>query len=517
VLDEAGHFFLKYRARELAEIVTGDHRPDRTGRDATHPHWHLHAVSDSPTPVAPTGPQPGMGRLLAIAAGQLVSITGSALTEFAVPLWIYLTTGSLGRFALFSVLALLPGMLIAPVAGAIVDRVSRRAVMLAGDLAACVTQLGLGVLVWTGQLRVWEIYVLLVGLSVALTFQRLAYASAVPQLVPKRYLGHATGVVQLAGGMAQLLVPLVAVGLLATIKLGGILVLDVASYVVAIAVVLAVRFPRTMAWRRKEPLMSEIAQGFRYSWGHRGLRTMLLWFAGLNVFLAPMFLLMSPLVLSFAGLGQLGRVAFGAGLGGVLGALLLTFWGGPRRRRMSAMLLCTVGLGLAGVLTGARPSLAVVAAGAFGLGMWLTLVNGLYTTIVQVKVPQRFHGRVFALNTLIAWSTIPLGVGLVGPYAIRLFDVPARHLTPILGAGPGRGIGLTYVIFGLVVVGFAVAALASRTLGRFDTSVPDAEPDDLVGLTALGAESAGDGKAGAPAGRDHPAAHAGTTTTSALR
>jgi len=132
-----------------------------------------------------------------------------------------------------------------------------------------------------------------------------------------------------------------------------------------------------------------------------------------------------------------------------------------------------------------------VAAGAFGLGFWLTLVNGLYTTIVQVKVPQRFHGRVFALNTLIAWSTIPLGVGLVGPYATRLLDAPARHLPRLVGAGPGRGTGLTYVIFGLVVVGFAVAALAGRTLGRFDSSVADAEPDDLVGLTALDRADAG--------------------------
>ncbi|WP_063763797.1 non-ribosomal peptide synthetase/MFS transporter [Actinoplanes subtropicus] len=514
VLDEAGHFFLRYRARELAEIVTTDHRPGAAGRDPAHPHWYLHAVSDSDTPVTPSGPQPGMGRLLAIAAGQLVSITGSALTEFAVPLWIYLTTGSLGRFALFSVLALLPGMLIAPVAGAIVDRASRRAVMLAGDLAAGLTQLCLGMLVWSGHLRIWEIYALLVALSVALTFQRLAYASAVPQLVPKRYLGHASGVVQLAGGMAQLLVPLIAVGLLATIKLGGILVLDVASYGVAIVVLLAVRFPRTMAWRRKEPLASEIARGFQYSWGHRGLRTMLLWFAGLNVFLAPMFLLMSPLVLSFASLGQLGRVAFGGGLGGVVGALLLTLWGGPRQRRMSVMLVCTVALGLAGVLTGTRPSLVVAAAGAFGLGFWLTLVNGLYTTIVQVKVPQRFHGRVFALNTLIAWSTIPLGVGLVGPYATRLLDAPARHLTPIVGAGPGRGIGLTYVIFGLLVVGFAVAALASRTLGRFDTSVADAEPDDLVGLAALGRDATPGGAPTAAASRTQPAALAATNYSS---
>ena len=64
----------------------------------------------------------------------------------------------------------------------------------------------------------------------------------------------------------------------------------------------------------------------------------------------------------------------------------------------------------------AAVELLVIGAGAFGMSLWLTLVNGIYTTIVQVKVPQRFHGRVFAVNTLIAWSTLPIGCGLVAPF-----------------------------------------------------------------------------------------------------
>ena len=472
VLDEAGHFFLKYRAAELAEIVTTVHN----GRAEPGPGWRVHAMSDSPGAAAPAGPQPGMRRFLAVAAGQLVSMTGSALTEFAVPVWIYLTTGSVARFALFAVLGIVPGMLVAPLAGAVVDRSSRRTVMLVGDAAAGGTQLALGALLWTHQLQVWHIYPLLVCLSVALTFQRLAYGSAVPQLVPKRYLGHANGVVQLAGGVAQLSVPVVAVGLVAAIGLGGILALDVVSYAVAIAVVAAVRFPRTLAWRRKEPLLTEIAEGFRYSWGNRSFRAMLLWFAGLNVFLSPLLMLVTPLVLSIGTLHQLGRIAFGAGVGVFLGGLVLTFWGGPRRHRMRGVLLATLAFGASAVLIGLHPSLAVVAAGAFGMSLWLTVLNGIYTTIVQVKVPQRFHGRVFALNTLIAWSTLPVGLGLVGPYGIRLLDR--------IG-GPGRGTALAYLVFGAVIAGFALAGLAAGRLSRFDTAVPDAPPDDLVGTEAL--------------------------------
>jgi amino acid adenylation domain-containing protein len=497
VLDEAGHFFLRYRAEELAEIITGTppalDEPEplsqaARGEDAG---WWLHGVSRSAARIVPTGPAPSMRRFLAVASGQLVSITGSALTEFAVPLWIYLHTGSLFRFALVAVCGLVPGLLAAPLAGAVVDRSNRRRIMMLGDAAAGGTQLVLGVLLWTGQLQIWEIYPLLVSLSTALTFQRLAYNSSVAQLVPKHYLGHANGVVQMVGGVAQILVPLFAVGLLAAIGLSGILVIDVVSYAVAVGVVLFVRFPATMAMRRRETLLAEIGEGFRYSWGQPGLRAMLLFFAALNVFLSPMFLLISPLVLSFSSLSRVGEVSLTAGVGATLGGLAMAFWGGPPRRRMRGMLLCTLALAAFCLLTGLRPSLWTIGAGAFGMALWLTLVNGIYTTIVQVKVAQRFHGRVFAVNTLIAWSTLPIGWGLVAPYGARLFNplmVRGGALSgtfgPILGVGPGRGIGLMYVLFAVVMALLVLIALRTPVLARFDEQVPDAAPDDLIGFEA---------------------------------
>ncbi|GAA2288350.1 hypothetical protein GCM10010149_38720 [Nonomuraea roseoviolacea subsp. roseoviolacea] len=83
---------------------------------------------------------------------------------------------------------------------------------------------------------------------------------------------------------------------------------------------------------------------------------------------------------------------------------------------MRTVLWFTLALAAFCLVTGLRADLVTIGAGAFGMSLWLTLLNGVYATIVQVKVPQRFHERVFALNTLIAWSTLPLGFGLVAPY-----------------------------------------------------------------------------------------------------
>ncbi|KXK61574.1 non-ribosomal peptide synthetase [Micromonospora rosaria] len=574
VIDEGGHYFLKYRAAELAEIVTGVHdrlagpdpagTPDRiaapdaaagtgrvgtgaTGREPTgtapagaagpgvvdadglDPAWELVAVSDrradrsapadahdpadSPAagaavgPAGPGGgrrvrrrdrvPQPSMARFGLIAAGQIMSGTGTALTNFAIPLWIYLETGSLARFALFAVLGLLPGLVVAPLAGALIDRSSRRRIMILAGLAAGGGNAVLAALVLTDQAQAWHFYLLVAWLSVALAFQRLAFVSAVPQLVPKRYLGHANGLAQTATGITQFLVPLISVALLEAVGLRGILIIDVVSYAFAIGVLAAVRFPRTLALRRREGIGEEIMGGLRYALRRREFRAMLAFFAALNLFLFPVLFLLSPLVLGFADLAQVARIALTGGVGAATGGLVMLVWGGPRTHRMRAVLLGTLGIAVACVVTGLRPNLLVIGVGAFGMYFALGLVNGVYNTIVQTKVPPRFHGRVFALNQMVAWSTLPLGWGVIAPFAARVVEpmlLPGGALAPtvgaVIGVGPGRGHALLYLVFGVCIALTALVSLRTRILSRFDLEVPDAPPDDLVGIEAREARAA---------------------------
>lgn len=468
VLRRAGHFFLKYRAAELAEILTSTHVAlDRgTLRPVAHSdrRWWIAASSAS------DGRDTlGLGRFALVASSQLVSVAGTAITDFALPLWFYLQEGSVGLYAVLAALAIVPGILAAPVAGSVVDRSDRRRVMLTADLLGG-AGVGMVALAYaTGTLSTGLLFALVAWLSVALTFQRLAYTSAIPQLVPKRYLGSANGVVEMCTGAAQFVAPLVAVGLVASVGLGGILMINAATFLIGVAVVAAVRFPRTLPHRRREPVGVELIAGLRYSLQRPPFRAMLGYFAVQTLFLSPLLVAVNPTVLSFAGTGGVAAVAVAGGLGAALGGLTMVIWGGPARRRMRVVILGTAVQGLFGAVAGLRPSVALFALGLAGMLFCLAIVRGSYATIVHVKVPQRLQGRVFAVNQIISWSTIPIGFAVVTPLWAHLF-------------GPGRGLALMYVCFGLVMTASSLLVLRFGRLSHVDVDLPDAIPDDLIGL-----------------------------------
>jgi amino acid adenylation domain-containing protein len=497
VLAEAGHFFLRYRADDLVDVLTRtvDELSERPAASAGR--WWLGGVSRAGA--GPDGRDDGVPaeasprRFAAVSAGQLVSLAGSTLTGWAIPVWIYTTTGSLTTFGLTGVATILPILVATPLAGAVADRYDRRRVIVVSSWGAAAVVLGFALLLLSGDPPLGAVLGVVWLLSFASTFQRIAYTAAIPQLVPKRYLGHANGIAQLVNGVALLFVPLLAAGLYSAIGLRGILLVDLASYTVAIGVLMALRFPDLMGHRRKETFGEQLLGGARLTWSTPAFRAMLVFYAVTNLLYALPVLLVPPLVLSFAGIAGVGQVALGESLGVLVGGLAMTVWGGPVRRRMVANILAVAASGVFVALTGSRASVPVVFAGVFGTAVSLALANGIYLTVVQTKVPQRFHGRVIALNQTLTWSTLPIGFLLLVPASGRLEPLlaPGGALAGtagrVIGTGTGRGLGLAYVLCGLGMLVIALIALRVRRLARLDAELPDAPADDLVGLEALAA------------------------------
>ncbi|MBD2546039.1 MFS transporter [Planktothricoides sp. FACHB-1370] len=424
-----------------------------------------------------------MGVFLLVWFGQLISLIGSGMTNFALGVWVYQRTGSVTQFSLILLFGLLPSIVVSPIAGAIVDRWNRRWCMILSDSGAAITTVAVALLLATGSLQLWHIY-LAVGLdSIFKAFQLPAYTASTSLLVPKEDLPRANGMVQSAQACAQLVSPLLAGILLGTIKLQGIIVIDFATFLFAVTTLLLVRFPNAktddVPVEGTTSLWGEALEGATYIFGRPGLLALLIVFAVDNFVVGLVEVLLTPLVLSFTSVAVLGTIQSIGGAGMLLGGLIMSSWKSPRSMLPTIFAfdilahLCILTLGL-------RTSFPLFAVANFLLFFSLPLINGYSNTILLKKVTPDIQGRVFAIINMICWSCIPLAYVIAGPLADRIFEplmaadgLLAGSVGQIIGVGPGRGIGLLFITMEIIAIIVTVAIYRYPRLRFVERELPD--------------------------------------------
>ncbi len=425
----------------------------------------------------------GMGTFTIIWFGQLISLVGSGLTNFALGLWVYQSTGSVTQFALIAVFTVLPRLLLSPLAGVFVDRWDRRWTMILSDLGAGLSTCVIAVLLFTGRLDVWHIYLAAAVSSAFGAFQWPAYTASITLLVPKKHLGRANGMAQFGEAAAEILAPALAGVLIMTIKLWGVILIDFATFLFAVITLLSVRFPQPKATtvRKAEEgsLFHEAAYGWRYITTRSGLLGLLLFFVIANFLQGMLGVLITPMILNFTSADVLGTILSIAGGGLLTGSLVMSLWGGPKRR-IAGVLNFQLLRGLCFLLIGLRPSVLLVALGAFSAHLTIAIISGSNQAIWQSKVAPDVQGRVFATQQMIARSASPLAFLIAGPLADRVFEplltangLLAESLGHIIGVGPGRGIGLLFIVMGMIKVMVALGGYLYPRIRQVEDELPD--------------------------------------------
>jgi MFS transporter, DHA3 family, macrolide efflux protein len=434
-------------------------------------------------------PREGTGTrtFLIIWFGQLVSLVGSGLTSFALGVYIYDRTGEATPLALSLVAASLPNLVLLPFAGALVDRWDRRRVLVLSDTGAALVTLSLWALLASGRLEVWHIYIGNALVSALGAFQRPAYLAVPSLLVPKRQFGRIGGLMQLAESVSTIVAPLAAGFLIAVIRIEGVFLVDVATFLFAVSTLLVVRIPRpapqpgTAAGRSS--LLRQAAFGWGYLRSRRGLLGMLILFAIVNFALGFYSALFTPLVLSRFDAQALGSLLSLSGLAMLAGSLVMSAWGGTRRKIFTVLgAISLSGLGMGAV--GLRPDVLFMGAGNLFFFALVPIANAASQAIWLVKVAPDVQGRVFATRMMIGSAITPLAYLLAGPLADRLAEplmaeggALAASAGRILGVGTGRGYGLIIVLTGLVVALAPLVAALIRPIRRVELELPDAVPD----------------------------------------
>ena len=425
----------------------------------------------------------GMRTFVVIWTGQFVSLIGSGLTGFALGVWVFMETGAVTPLALVVLFNTLPHLIIAPFAGALVDRWDRRTAMILSDSGAAVCTAVIAFLLYTESLEIWHIYFTSFVSSSFSTFQWPAYSASTTLLVPKRHLARAAGMVQTAQSASNILSPMVAGILIVTIRIWGILALDFITFLFALVTLLLIRIPRpeisAEGQEGRGSLLREVAYGMTYIRDRPGLLALLMFFAGINLVLSSFYVLFVPMVLSFSSPAVLGTLQSAGGVGMLLGGLFLSVWGGPKRRVTGVLGFGLLG-GAATIFIGVRPDALLIAVANLVSTFSIPLINGCSQAIWQVKTAPDVQGRVFSVRRAIAWSTTPVSYLLVGPLADKVFEPEmavngglAESVGRIIGVGPGRGAGLMFILMGICVIMVVIVCFLYPRLRFVEDELPD--------------------------------------------
>lgn len=418
--------------------------------------------------------------------GQIVSIIGSGLTGFVLGVWIFEQTGDATPFVLIALFGSLPTVFLSPIAGALVDRWNRRLVMIFSDVGAALTTLLIFLLFSSGQLQVWHIFITSFLNSVFASFQQPAYSASVTMLVPKKHFARASAMIQTGQSISGMLSPLIAGLLFAIIGVRGVILIDFVTFFIAIGTLMVVRIPqpeKSQPDEEKPSLKKEIAFGFSYLKDRPGLFGLAIFIMMVNLVISSVIVLSTPMILSFTDAKTLGIVQTISSLGMFLGGFLVSVWGGTKRKMHGIYLgVMFSGLGLA--FAGAQASGVWIAVSLFIFLFPITLVNASIRAITQTKVPPDIQGRIFSILFMLARSSVPIGYLLAGPLADRVFEpmmasggVLAGSLGQVIGVGPGRGIGLMFIIAGFGMWLATLVMVLYPRLRLVEDELPDMVPD----------------------------------------
>lgn len=412
---------------------------------------------------------------------QATAFLGTTLTNFALGVWAYQTGGNVTDFTLIAIASTVPGIILGPFIGSLIDRWERKWVLFGAQLGSAIVVMTIAALYWAESLDVWHIILVVPLASVCGTMLQIGFTAVVATLVPSDRLSRANGALGLVFGLVQLVGPLLAGLALDTVGLRWILVINLAGYAVGLLSLLVSTLPPLPRQVRDAPLSlwQEVIEGYQFLKSKPGVLGGLYLFTLIWFNVSSVQVLILPLVLSIGTSTDLGFIQSMAGVGTLIGGLLMVAWKGPERK-VFGILVPSVVIACVLIIMPIPPSIAWLAGCATLIMVAAPIATVCSQTLWQRKVPQHFHGRAFSLRNTIMKAAQPLAFLSAGLLADHVFNpmmqsgtTMAEWLGPVWGVGEGRGVAVMISLFGVISLIMVAIAWLTPTIRRGDIDLPD--------------------------------------------
>ena len=404
---------------------------------------------------------------------QSLSQLGSAMTGFALTLWLYEKTGSALSTAMLTICTYAPYVLMSIFAGAVTDRFDKKKIMLSCDAFAAACTLLVLFLYKTDLLRVWHLYAVNVVSGLMNTVQQPASEVAYTLVVPKKQYQRTSGLQSLTRSLVSIGNPLIAAAVYGMAGLGSVIILDLMSFVIASAVLLfLIRIPVIKAGTAAEGNVFRLAgEGLLFLKKNPLVLHVILFMAGVNLIASTFDAVLPALVIPRSGNSVLGIVSSCSGIAMVLGSLLVTFMKKPRDRVKVIYRTMLFSLGIENfVLAFSRDPVWWCIGQIFGWTL-VPVMSANQNVIMRNSLPVELQGRVYACRNTLQFFTIPVGLALGGFMVDRICEpfmaMQAKDTLPVLLFGSGKGAGAALMMCILGISGTLFCLIYGQKLKKY--------------------------------------------------
>ncbi|TVX91678.1 MFS transporter [Paenibacillus agilis] len=418
-------------------------------------------------------------KFLIVWMGQLIASIGAGLTAFSLGVYAFEQTNTATSVALVALCSFLPNILLRPIGGVLADRFDRRLMMIIGDLGAAAGLIFiLLMMMLNGHISLWIIYV---GVTVSAIFTALqspAYKASATDLLTEEEYSKGSGLLQLAESAKLLFSPIIAGFLLSITTISTILVINIATFLVAVLAVLVIKRGLQVATKESasQSFVKELAEGWQSVTSNKGVLLLVIIISIITFYLGFLQTLIGPMILSFADAQTLGMFQSVSAIGMLLGSIVIGLF--KVTKQYVPMLI--IGLVIAGIafsLHGVTTNMFFLTAAGFVFLTTLPFINMSCDVLVRRNIDNEKQGRVWGIIGILSQLGFIIAYSLAGFLADHVFNpllqeggLFAPTLGQFIGTGPGRGIGLLFIIAGILVVVVAVITSRIKSIRELDTN-----------------------------------------------
>jgi len=392
-------------------------------------------------------PKRWKSHFLLLWAGQAASLSGSSLVSFALIWWLTEKTGSTSVLAASTFFTILPGIVLGPFSGTLVDRHNRKKIMLIADAAVAALTLLLALMFYSGMVQPWQIILVMFLREVGGTLQMPAMTATTTLMVPESQLSRVGGMNHTLSGIIRIVAPPAGALLIGVLPFYAVLSIDILTALLAIIplIILNIPSPPKKVKPDEEPdrnvsFWRDTKEGLKYVWLWRTLFWVVTTCTFANVFIGPSRSFQPLVVTQIFGGGalELSYISMASGFGVIAGGVLMSIWKGFKRRLITSA-AGWIGIGAAFIVA------SLVPGNMYALFLCMMFISGFMTPVgcaplnafYQSSIPPDMQGRVFSVLNSLDGLTMPFGIviawalGGAVPLMLWYFLLGASHF--ILG------------------------------------------------------------------------------------